>query len=389
MHPVSLLDWLIVGGGVHGTYLSHALVARGRVPRERLRVLDPLQAPLAAFWRMTEATGMRYLRSPGVHNLGLHPFDLRRFARQGAGRRVARFSPPYERPGLPLFRAHTEHLIENQRLDLLRERGHATSLRRIEGGFRLETERGALDSRRVVLALGTSEQLQRPGWVIQNPRVQHLFEADFRREAITAAEVVVVGGGISAVQVACALVAQGVPGVTLLARHEPRVHRFDSDPEWLGPRGLAGFWRERDLAARRALIGRVRHRGSMSPEVFAELQGGLRKGKLRWVEAEATGMEEHEGKVRLRLDRAPWALEAGHVVLATGFSAGRPGGKLVEGAVEELGLPCAPCGFPRLPPSLAWAPGLFVTGALAELELGPSARNIAGARSAGERLLAA
>jgi hypothetical protein len=30
-----------------------------------------------------------------------------------------------------------------------------------------------------------------------------------------------------------------------------------------------------------------------------------------------------------------------------------------------------------------------VTGALAELELGPSARNIAGARSAGERLLAA
>jgi hypothetical protein len=32
--------------------------------------------------------------------------------------------------------------------------------------------------------------------------------------------------------------------------------------------------------------------------------------------------------------------------------------------------------------------GLYVTGALAELELGPVARNIAGARHAGERLAA-
>ena len=42
------LDWLIVGGGVHGTILSHALVHRGGVSPACLRVLDPHQAPLAA-----------------------------------------------------------------------------------------------------------------------------------------------------------------------------------------------------------------------------------------------------------------------------------------------------------------------------------------------------
>jgi hypothetical protein len=40
-----------------------------------------------------------------------------------------------------------------------------------------------------------------------------------------------------------------------------------------------------------------------------------------------------------------------------------------------------------LAPTLEWAPGLYVTGQLAELELGPTARNIGGARLAAERLV--
>jgi hypothetical protein len=36
--------------------------------------------------------------------------------------------------------------------------------------------------------------------------------------------------------------------------------------------------------------------------------------------------------------------------------------------------------------ALRWARGLYVMGPLAELELGPTARNIAGARKAADRL---
>ncbi|MBC8070742.1 MAG: hypothetical protein IAG13_20610 [Deltaproteobacteria bacterium] len=79
-------------------------------------------------------------------------------------------------------------------------------------------------------------------------------------------------------------------------------------------------------------------------------------------------------------------LAVDHIMLATGFHRDRPGGTLVDDAIETLGLPCAACGFPILRDTLEWRPGFHASGALAELELGPIARNIAGARAAGERL---
>lgn len=91
------LDWLIVGGGVHGTHLSHVLVNRAGVAPDRVRVLDPQEHPLETFWRVTSATGMRDLRSPGVHHADLHSYALRRFAKQGAGKRLARFVCPCDR----------------------------------------------------------------------------------------------------------------------------------------------------------------------------------------------------------------------------------------------------------------------------------------------------
>jgi hypothetical protein len=75
-----VLDWLIVGGGVHGTHLSLALLAAG-VPEDRLQVVDPHDEPLEVFFRHVEATSMQYLRSPAVHHLALDPYGLKRFAR--------------------------------------------------------------------------------------------------------------------------------------------------------------------------------------------------------------------------------------------------------------------------------------------------------------------
>ena len=139
------LDWLIVGGGVHGTHLSHVLVNRAGVAPDRVRVLDPQEHPLETFWRVTSATGMRYLRSPGVHHVDFHPYALRRFAKKGAGKRLARFVYPYDRPGLDFFRAHTEHVVREHGLGSLRERCRATAITRLGEGYRVETDQGALD----------------------------------------------------------------------------------------------------------------------------------------------------------------------------------------------------------------------------------------------------
>ena len=57
--------------------------------------------------------------------------------------------------------------------------------------------------------------------------------------------------------------------------------------------------------------------------------------------------------------------------------------------VESASLPCASCGYPVVDKALRWHPRVYVSGPLAELELGPSSRNISGARRAAERLVAA
>jgi hypothetical protein len=80
-------------------------------------------------------------------------------------------------------------------------------------------------------------------------------------------------------------------------------------------------------------------------------------------------------------------LESDFVSLATGFMHCPPGGEFVRRTIEDLELPCAPCGFPKIDEYLRWADGLFVTGPLAELVVGPASRNIIGARFAAERIL--
>ena len=387
-----MLEWLIIGGGVHGTHLSLALLRAAGVPHDRLAVLDPWDEPLARFFRFTEATGMSYLRSPAVHHLDLHPYALRTFAKRGHGKRIARFVAPYDRPGLAFFRAHCESVVRSHGLSQIRARATALRLDRVDAGFRVETDRGALVARRVVVAVGLGDQPCWPEWAAAlraSGRVQHVFDGPGPLETTRAGErVLVIGGGISAGQLACSLLDRGAL-VTLVSRHEPRVHRFDSDPIWLGPAGLTEFHAEPSPEARRRIIQAARRRGSMPPELDHRIRIEAHRGRLTRRAGEVMRVALSSGGVRLTLALDGGVVEAERVVLATGFLPHRPGGALVDTAIATQGLPCARCGYPIVSRELAWAPGLFVSGPLADLELGPAARNIAGARAAAVRILSA
>jgi hypothetical protein len=80
------------------------------------------------------------------------------------------------------------------------------------------------------------------------------------------------------------------------------------------------------------------------------------------------------------------AIQTDRVILATGFDPKRPGGKWLDDAIAEYDLPVADCGYPIVDDCLQWREGLYTTGPLAELEVGPVARNIIGARLAAERI---
>jgi len=388
-----MLDWLIVGGGLHGTHLARILTSEMEVPAEGVRVLDPHPAPLARWRECTRNTGMRLLRSPYVHQIDSHPFSLRRFSRSPGGRGRGGLVGFYGRPTLDLFDAHCDAVIRENGMDALRVVGRAGRIERVGEGYRVSSDAGEHDARRVVLALGASEHPHWPAWSAGaregGAPVSHVFDPGFDRESLPEWEhAVVVGGGITAAQTALAMADRRPGRVTLVLRHPMRVRQFDSDPGWVGPRYLGPFARERDPARRREIIHRARHRGSMPGDVAAELRRALVTRILSMRTGTPIGLDAGgEGWV-LRFDDELPPLMADRLVLATGFDGRRPGGFWIDEAVRSLSLPCAPCGYPIVDRDLQWASGLFVSGPLAELEIGPAARNIVGARMTADRLRA-
>lgn len=385
-----MLDWLIIGGGVHGTVVSHYLTQAQRVTRERIRVLDPHPRALARWDRWTSNTATDYLRSPDEHHMDVAPEALARFAATAAGRAAGGVSPDGRRPALGLFRAHAAELERLHRLDALRVQGSATGFapNAAGEGWTVETTNGPLRARRVVLAIGPDDRVPWPSWAEalreRGAPIDHVLDERFVRAEIGRDEhVVVIGGGISAGQLAIGLAAR--PGqVTLITRHAPRVHTLDADSPWFARAGVLEFARAVDPRVRRNLLGLGRRRGSMPKDTAHRLGLAIREGRvaLRYGEVARTTMLEGV----LRVETGEHAVTCDRIVLATGFSPRRPGGSWLARAIASEGLPIAPCGYPVASAQLAWRPGLHVTGPLAELQLGAAARSIAGARRAAEIL---
>ncbi len=402
-----MLDWLVIGGGPHGVHTALRLIGEAGVSRDAIRILDDEERLLARWRRSTRNTGMRFLRSPGVHNIGLSSNSLDRFA-SGRGRGVERpFTRPYFRPALELFDLHCDDVIERCQLQATHVRGRASRLELTTAGAQVGFEdpvdggrSGEIEARHVILALGAPREPAWPDWARRavassaeapdgtpTGRIRHVFDPGF--ELVDRAEdsvVAVIGAGISGAQVALRLAREG-RRVILVSRHALRVEQFDSDPGWQGPKNMSAFTRLRDPDERRDRIRAARHRGSVPPEVQGALRRASADGTIEVVletAIQSARVSDHE--VSLELDGR--RVRADRVLLATGFPGRRPGGTWLDDAVDAFRLPCAACGYPIVDRGLRWHPHLLVTGPLAELELGPVSRNLSGARRAGDRIVA-
>ena len=385
-----MLEWLIIGGGPHGIHIAAALLAKAGVPPATLRILDPQDALMGAWNRRAQAVGMSHLRSPSVHNVDVDPWSMHRFAESWSGEdpNVAPFSPPYSRPSTALFEAHARAVVERLGMAPLHVRGVAHGLVVCAQGWTVRVEgRGALEAKRVVLALGPGGTQRVPAWArphLEDPRrwVQHVFDPDFDLDARPQLRrVAVIGGGISAAQLATRLAEAG-RRVWLVSPHRLRRVQFDSSPQWLGPAKMAAFSKQPSMAVRRRLIDRARQPGTVTKEVEQALRRQVRSGTLVVVQGEVHGVFVLPDRRVLGL-RTP--LEVDAVALATGFE-GLPGGPLLR-TLDPARFPRAACGTPVVDAALHWGHGLYTAGALAELQLGPVARNLAGALRAAERLV--
>lgn len=386
--PDPVIPWLILGGGLHGVHMAVMLMEGLGVSASDLLIVDPEKKLLSQWKRRTGRTGMKHLRSPSVHHLDERPWSLRDFGRKETNFSHPRFIPPYNRPSLDLFNAHCDDLVEKYGLEARHLVAKALRINIETDRIRLETSVGEnIDSERIVLALGMEMPLLYPAWLLEDRMgVSHVFQKEpFNVSSFQNSDSIVVGGGISAVQTALRLASDSRP-VRLISRKGIRIHQFDSDPGWIGPKYMEGFEKTRCYSNRRKIIREARHRGSIPSDVHRDLIWAERQGRIQIIEKDVIAAQQDAGEWVLQL--ADGEVVCGdEIILATGFVDKRPGGNLIDELISRYDLPCAPCGFPVVDQALRWHSRIHVMGPLAELELGPVSRNIVGARRAVERII--
>lgn len=387
-----MLDWLIIGGGIHGTYLSNLLVHQAGVDRDAIRVLDPHSRPLAVWRGNTANCGMQYLRSPSAHNIDINVTSVYKFAKTKDGRPFADFIDPYYRPSLALFNRHCDWTISRRGLETLKIRGRAMTLKRGRAGIVVETDTaGELEARHIILAIGLAEQPCWPQWAREarneGGKVTHLFDPDFQRSDLSGSDrTLVVGAGISGLQVALAVSREQNRPVTLISQHAIRTSPFDFDPCWIGPKCMTRFVKT-PLSDRRNVIDAVRQPGTASQDVITAAKTAMKQGTLEFQQTCISGAAVKSDGIQLACDGTTATQSWDYIILATGFEGRRPGGAFIDQVITEFGLKTATCGYPVPGKDLRWHEHIFVTGPLSELQLGPCARNIVGARNAGRRIL--
>jgi len=241
--------------------------------------------------------------------------------------------------------------------------------------------------------------------------IAHVFSDSFSLPSPSAAErICIIGGGITALQLALTLsAAQSTrvlqnssaarnknasqstrsprPPITVLSRHALRYADFDSDPCYLGPRCLQPFDRLQDMTERASAIRRARNRASIPPDIAEQFRkvcaekrcahaiGEVRRAALdssgRYILTLADGTNE-------RYDR---------VLLATGFRAHPQENALIHDLTTRYQLPCDEEGVPITDAQLQWHPRVLLSGGYGALTAGPAAGNIIGAHLSLRRIL--
>jgi len=387
----SEVTWLIVGGGIHGTYIVRELKESGVTPDD-LMIVDSEGELLASFCRKARACGMETLRSNYVQHVGPSPFGLEGFA--GANDRDDELVPTQHsqpRPTLSLFVDYVAHVIKRFDLAELVRPATVTGIRG-EGPLIVETTTGSIRATNVVLAVGPNEQFCRPEWAEGIDRVEHVWDRSTAPEARVedGERVWVIGGGTTAAQFATA-VTDRAASVVLCSRSPLQVALREADPHWLNWQHIAKQLHSLPPGsqARYDRLREARNEGTMPPYLQRELD---KADNLEHRREELTAVVETQDGLLL-IGEQGIGYQADRVVLATGFESvyDQP---LVERIASERELERGYRGMPVLDDStLAWktrhgeCSRVFVTGRLAEGSLGAFAGNIPGARRAAERIL--
>jgi cation diffusion facilitator CzcD-associated flavoprotein CzcO len=387
----------IIGAGPHALTLVTHLLQKRKTMRGRLLVFDPSGSWMSRWHHQFTALEIPHLRSPAVHHPDPNPYALRRFAQS----RPQELFPPYDLPGTQLFQDFCQEVIGRWQLQNCVYPAQVVRVEPLQpskrGRFCLElSDRKVIVAKRVVIASGGGVP-HFPDWVEQiathypPDRLLHSTQVDLRKLALQGERILIIGGGLTSGHLAVGAIQRGAQ-VLLMARRNVYEKLFDADPGWLGPKYLKDFWAEPNWQTRAVMIQQARNGGSMTPAMLTQLRRLEREGRIVFYEnCQVTKADWQEG----------WQVECNHpqihecihsqkidrIWLATGTRLDAATHPLLKDVLQTMPVEVVN-GMPVVDPSVCWQGcELFVMGGLAALQVGPTARNLSGARMVSERIV--
>ncbi|KAI8917761.1 hypothetical protein DFJ77DRAFT_318923 [Powellomyces hirtus] len=224
-------------------------------------------------------------------------------------------------------------------------------------------------------------------------------------------KLLIVGGGLTAGHLA-KKAAGAYDKVTLASRTHIRIKQFDISLPWVGRHRLyhfAKFWSEKDPATRLSMIQTAKQGGSLTPEVFRDVQNLVSQNRieLRACQTVQSAQWNDEAKKwEVVFERLPTKSSCetctkktfeenmgedtfDAVWMATGNVMDLSKEPMFKTLLREHPIELVN-GLPVLTQDLQHPTlPLFFTGGYATLELGPGSLNLFGAKSAAERITAA
>ncbi|KAL8666617.1 MAG: hypothetical protein Q9168_007451 [Polycauliona sp. 1 TL-2023] len=207
--------------------------------------------------------------------------------------------------------------------------------------------------------------------------------------------VMVVGGGLTAAQIANQCIENGVSRVYMVMRSALKLKPFDIDLDWMGKFQnvqKAEFWSADSDEERLEMLLKARNGGSIPPRYFKKLQTHVVNGSLSiHIHTTIKNQSWDEQRKSWSIETNPPILDLPPVVdyiyYATGIRPDIESLPFLSPLREKFPIETKG-GLPCLTQDLAWSKDvpLFVAGRLAGLRIGPDCGNLEGARAGAERI---
>ncbi len=381
-NEVLTTDVCVVGAGPHG--LAATLLFKRIDPSMKVTVIDRSDEWLSSWNRQFQRADISTLRSPIVHHPSPDSFALDDFLTQSS---FSRSGFPYNPPTTECFSAFCTQIINDADLDdpLI---AIPQSLQSSHNGIELKTTSGIIRARYLIIATNPHHKII-PKWAKdlsqKSTLVKHASDVDLCDTAnLDGQSITVIGGGLTAAHLSRGAALKGA-SVKMVARRPLQIRNFDTDPGWLGPKYLNGYYLQQDTQKRIQIAREARGGGSIPQYMHDALLNFEKTDAIEILEStQVTSAKTKDPKgclLKLTNDKT---IYSDQVWLATGTCTDLQSMEFLHPVLENVSFVDE---FPVLDRSLRLKPHpIYLMGRTTTYALGPAAGNLWGATRAAHRI---